>query len=391
MGSVYRNGLCNLAATAAVDADRGLFHERQFSILQDCRIKSSWDDKTNLDWRVRPTYFPKSELLDGPLLSRGWVIQERIMSRRILHFGRRQLFWECHGLNACETYADGIPNFLFPTMEGAFAMKPEYQALDRTSETPLRRRQFWYRILSAYTSCHLTREEDKLVAISGVAKSFQASFGGWEYVAGLWREHLISDMCWSIPNGLGRRPKLYRAPSWSWASIDGEIQFHHCSNGHGNVAKILGVSVQPLTYDSTGEIKEASLQIQAPLMTIFLYSKNVNRATWVYKVQINGIWCTEVGETGLGQLGEAGLDAGYHGSLQGLHCMPLQWSNSSHTMAPCLILQPTGHREGQFKRLGILEVNFELYKIAKLDAIMNRDWFEFEKSAGDGQYIITVV
>ena len=181
MGSVYRNGLCNLAATAAVDANGGLLHIREFSILQDCHIECSWNDKRNSHWRVRSTTFPKSQLLDGPFLSRGWVIQERIMSRRILHFGLRQMFWECHWLNVSETYIDGIPNFRLPTIKAAFAIKPEYQALDETREKALKRRQFWYDILSRYTHCRLTREEDKLVAISGIAKAFQASFGRSEY------------------------------------------------------------------------------------------------------------------------------------------------------------------------------------------------------------------
>lgn len=37
-----------------------------------------------------------------PLLSRGWAYQERLLSRRILHFCETELVWECRDLSVCE-------------------------------------------------------------------------------------------------------------------------------------------------------------------------------------------------------------------------------------------------------------------------------------------------
>jgi len=31
----------------------------------------------------------------GPLTHRGWTLQERILSRRILYYGTRQIYWQC--------------------------------------------------------------------------------------------------------------------------------------------------------------------------------------------------------------------------------------------------------------------------------------------------------
>ena len=59
------------------------------------------------------------------------------------------------------------------------------------------------------------------MAISGVAMCLHEKFGH-DYIAGLWRPELEWQLMWSV-NSCGRRSVLYRAPSWSWASIDGEI------------------------------------------------------------------------------------------------------------------------------------------------------------------------
>jgi hypothetical protein len=37
-----------------------------------------------------------NDVSNGTLGFRGWCFQERLVSRRILHFGRDQLHWECH-------------------------------------------------------------------------------------------------------------------------------------------------------------------------------------------------------------------------------------------------------------------------------------------------------
>ena len=45
---------------------------------------------------------------DSPLNSRGCVFQERLLAPRILHFGGRQLFWECGILGAYVSFPKGL-------------------------------------------------------------------------------------------------------------------------------------------------------------------------------------------------------------------------------------------------------------------------------------------
>ena len=82
----------------------------------------------------------------------------------------------------------------------------------------------WNRIVQDYCKRPLTKEEDKLIAISGIAKVFQSRMLDDAYVAGLWYNSFPLGPLWKVsdPDSI-TRPASYRAPSWSWASIDGGI------------------------------------------------------------------------------------------------------------------------------------------------------------------------
>lgn len=96
-------------------------------------------------------------------------------------------------------------------------------------------------MIEQYSRGRLAKSQDKLVPISGVAKVLAERFGD-TYMAGLWKSYFIGGLCWRvpkmrrttqewIPSGLfARRWEISRrlegngAPSWSWASVDGETE-----------------------------------------------------------------------------------------------------------------------------------------------------------------------
>ncbi|KAK4119007.1 hypothetical protein N657DRAFT_684794 [Parathielavia appendiculata] len=83
-------------------------------------------------------------------------------------------------------------------------------------------------MVKEYSLRQLTKAEDKLAAISGLATLTRDATNavtdgeGDRYHAGLWESRLVLDLTWRMPHG-GTRPAKYRAPTWSWASIDGQI------------------------------------------------------------------------------------------------------------------------------------------------------------------------
>lgn len=118
MGTIYRNGIVNIAATGFSDGRNGLFSQRDPDILTPIRvIRRKESSQTNCFLLDLHTW--KDGVREAPLYKRGWVLQERILSVRTLHFGRQQLFWECQ----CE-----VGNEVFPRgfVKGTFVMNPKW-------------------------------------------------------------------------------------------------------------------------------------------------------------------------------------------------------------------------------------------------------------------------
>ena len=101
----------------------------------------------------------------------------------------------------------------------------------------LRRR--WFETVEDYSKRNLTEKKDKLIALSGLAHSYYereeqlgASYRGYrgykgeqwgKYAAGLWEAHMPSALLWRTQSA--QKPLEYRAPSWSWASVDEHISY----------------------------------------------------------------------------------------------------------------------------------------------------------------------
>lgn len=121
--------------------------------------------------------------------------------------------------------------------------------------------EVWYRTMLGYSKRLLTYGEDKFPAIEGVAKDLAANCNVGRYLAGIWECDLSVGLSWrpeqvdtcftnvrprtwpppqnnknwglDIGNDNGAKdmtltyPTKYRAPSWSWASLDAVITWPH--------------------------------------------------------------------------------------------------------------------------------------------------------------------
>ncbi|KAK5662513.1 hypothetical protein OQA88_8425 [Cercophora sp. LCS_1] len=84
----------------------------------------------------------------------------------------------------------------------------------------------WDGVIQMYSSRRLTMPSDKLVAISAMAKDAARRLHDprpENYLAGLWRQNLARGLLWEMKDDPQPRPTCYRAPSWSWASVDGKV------------------------------------------------------------------------------------------------------------------------------------------------------------------------
>lgn len=140
--------------------------------------------------------------------------------------------------------------------------------------------RYWHKIVEAYSGCKLTRAEDKLVAISGLAKRVQ-SFLGDEYLAGLWKKALLYGPLWRARwEDLKEEHASSQAPTWSWASVEGFIFYddlmipwddeEHLSI---KIVTILASGVISVAADVTGQIKVGFIRLSSTLIAARIREK----------------------------------------------------------------------------------------------------------------------
>ena len=93
MRHVYKNAWLNIAATAAADSSSGLFVDRKPLLVSTGAVSISWEGNlpTGMFYFFLRDFW-EDEVGRAPLNRRAWVVQERFLSRRNLHFGSRGLF-----------------------------------------------------------------------------------------------------------------------------------------------------------------------------------------------------------------------------------------------------------------------------------------------------------
>jgi hypothetical protein len=148
-----------------------------------------------------------------PLNQRTWVLQERLLAPRKLHFSDREIFWECRKFKASEMFPGGLPGKT--VKQSSKPMIDEFLLL-RTFLPPItsiwevrnpaawKFVAEWQTITCVYSRCKLSQKEDKLIALSGLAMQMRKIIKG-EYLAGLWRRFLLYDLLWRVINRDGSR------------------------------------------------------------------------------------------------------------------------------------------------------------------------------------------
>ncbi|KAF2166351.1 hypothetical protein M409DRAFT_66795 [Zasmidium cellare ATCC 36951] len=262
MHKVYGHGHFNISATGAIDGSEGLFRERDHTARGFERVSLKVEGLNGGPIPCIAFYFPfwTDNVERAPLNLRGWVLQERILSKRVLHFGKTQLFWECRELQAAETFPSGT-SYDGSRPVGIKCLEPDVAGpLNKTANESHRDPRFWAYdlwtgIATTYSRCSLTKSGDKFLAIMGLAKHMNGLIKDM-YVAGMWRKYLASELAWSVSRHGGTTPStpdIYTAPTWSWLSRNAEIQ---CSKvkDKGIRLKVKDVQLDYATDDPCGPL-----------------------------------------------------------------------------------------------------------------------------------------
>jgi hypothetical protein len=232
MGSIFANSLLTLFAAAGEDSKVGMFNKRSTyggrgiehwkERVALCTTLPSSNARSTLyimDAGFSGDMFRRPHVKDGSLLNRAWCLQEDFLSARKLYYTHDQLYWHCDHTAISE---DGLANSPIPTPSFFSCSLPGHM---RDSQEDLHLMRVWYRNVIGYdySKRDITKATDRLIAVAGLARHV-ATVVGSRYLAGLWENSVFHGLLWWPSTQ--RRHKPYCAPSWSWASQVGQVEFY---------------------------------------------------------------------------------------------------------------------------------------------------------------------
>ncbi|KAI1270220.1 heterokaryon incompatibility protein-domain-containing protein [Xylariaceae sp. FL1019] len=170
------------------------------------------------------------DMADSKWYTRGWTLQEQVMSKKILAFGSLGRHFICSHLR--QTQQERLCFRPFFAQKSSILHPGKAEDLYRS----------WYNLIaSQYAERLVTRATDRFPAISGIATMYQSVLND-KYVAGIWQRDLHRGLFWYISASDQRNTswedmlnqivdvKPYIAPSWSWASRYHRLDFDHRPN-----------------------------------------------------------------------------------------------------------------------------------------------------------------
>lgn len=258
MGHYYKRAWLTISAGMSDGGNKGLLEKRVANGLSHIRLEMR-HERGQIAPRV-PVYFALDPIKPSnqcPIRSRGWTFQEELLSRRYLSFETTQTYLRCGSIlhHECGRQED-LLKIQSPFMEGERLL--QYGG--------------WSEIVMRYSSRNLTKTSDKLPALSGLAHEYQARWED-EYCAGLWRRDLWKSLLWrrdekfTVPEP--RRPAEYRAPSWSWASMDGRIEFGDLlTNDNDSQITIDSVEIELSGSDPMGQVSGGRIGLRAVVIKL---------------------------------------------------------------------------------------------------------------------------
>ena len=217
MASVYKNAAITIAASSSGNATDGFLSKgiRPYCPNYELRIPTP-DGEQGAVYLSAEAYEPAH-----PLDKRGWALQEFMLSSRMLIFSDYELLWQCKEVDLRGVTGRGL-EYLQPLEALPWSVfdddaEPYFGSIDSDQI------YLWKTIVQQYTERKLTDPEDRLQAFMGITTELETLWHDTN-IYGLWKKSFIELLAWYKPHTDREQGRcLERAPSWSWASLNGVI------------------------------------------------------------------------------------------------------------------------------------------------------------------------
>jgi hypothetical protein len=217
MGRVFSSAYCTIAASCASGSSDGFLKPRpprRCVVIQRPGRGGAYAVCETID-----DFHNDVDL--GELNQRGWVLQERALSRRTIYFTKKQSYWECGEGVRCETMtkmknrkASFLGDANFPNAAEKYVKGMRIELFQDLYER--------------YSRLALTFPSDRPIAIKGLETRLLDTFGttgGY----GIFDIYLHRCLLWQRADKALKHMESFRGgspvPSWSWMAYVGHIRY----------------------------------------------------------------------------------------------------------------------------------------------------------------------
>ncbi|OTB06054.1 hypothetical protein M426DRAFT_9880 [Hypoxylon sp. CI-4A] len=201
MDLVYRDATLTISALASKGSTRGILANvpKSEASPHPVLLKCLSDSGDEVDLKITMLELDREDLLklhkSSPLSSRGWTLQESVLSPRQLFYGASKIYWKClEGYKGADDIPPGAryPDELYEELSPILFSDSLTRECSRPYNVP--------GILHDYSHRKLTFDRGKLPAFSGIAQLLHPAIGG-DYVAGIWSRDIRRGLMWYAEKG----------------------------------------------------------------------------------------------------------------------------------------------------------------------------------------------
>jgi hypothetical protein len=376
MAEVYQNAALTISADGAANGSQGLFEPSINRSIEETILRPRRHSADSTPVYVRETTLATSGdhihhirgMNDEPLRCRGWALQEWLLSTKIVHFTRGEILWECGEIQHCECQViSQSTTTMWEAQDSRLPGKAHYFRSETRGKEERRHHGMlkWSTVVYDFSRRRLTRDSDKLPALSGLA-AFTKANAEADYVAGLWKSKLPGALLWQVEGEESRRYTDYVAPTWSWTSVHGCIYAGEpmWDNELPFECKVLELVTPLATSNPFGALKKSYIKVKGAVATL---PKNMRRKAGPPRLRGEGDYLDYQG---------AGDDFQYWGELV-VDVKGLAFEVRSADEVPVLIihgdtvitntiqgiaLKPQGEGSDTFERVGYFWLSYKGYQ-----------------------------
>ncbi|KAL1791934.1 hypothetical protein ACET3X_009685 [Alternaria dauci] len=276
MADIYSNSYINIAASNASHCGAGFLGPRRMPMTKRVEI---CDEEGDLELYLVAQQTRSQEPVRDPLYQRAWVLQEQLLPTRSIHFGSDNMLWRCpNGIEHEEQSRQWTHLYTLSAVVTCIGLPPGASF----------GQDAWFQLVRDYTSRGITYSKDKFPAIAGVMTVLRRMTGDTSY-AGLWKHNFLKWLLWIPKHDVApfKRPANWTAPSWSFMSGDGPVDYSlGALSTDMNAwlrefcATLEECSVTPKGLNALGELTTGFARITGSVVALTGISKNSAQYTY---------------------------------------------------------------------------------------------------------------